>query len=128
MAWVGTPGEESWRAAQVPITILDRDDENAVGITIANPRPGGGVTAGESLLVNGVAYNVPGQTVRLNLSMANSQLVAEAEAGTDAFGYWKTEIVIPAGLEGEAVLTAAVGDEVEPVAEVQRTFTIAPAR
>lgn len=128
VAWVGTPGEESWRAAQVPITILDREDESAVGITIANPRPQGGVRAGESLLVNGVAYNVPGQTVRLNLSLADGQLVAEAEAQADRFGYWKTEIILPSDVEGEALLTASVGEDVEPVAEAQRALEIAPAR
>jgi hypothetical protein len=125
---VGTPGEESWRAAQVPITILDREDENAVGIVIANPRPQGGVRAGESLLVNGVAYNVPGQTIRVNLSSPEGQLIAEGEAAADRFGYWKTEITIPGDVEGEALLMASVGEDVEPVAEAQRTLDIAPAR
>lgn len=128
VAWVGTPGEESWRAAQVPITILEREDENALGITIANPRPQGGVWAGELMLVNGVAYNVPGQTIRLNLSSPEGQLIAEGEAQVDRFGYWKTDIMIPGDVDGEAVLTASVGDDVEPVAQAQRTFNIAPAR
>ncbi|MFW6182728.1 MAG: hypothetical protein ACOC8X_02945 [Chloroflexota bacterium] len=127
VAWVGQPGEDEWRAAQMPITVLDQDDPAASGLLIANPRDGRRVPAGESLLINGVAYNVPGRTVTVNVSLDNGQVVGEAEAQTDYFGYWRAEVMMPpATEEAEAVVTAILGDEAEPDQVTEVTFQIAP--
>lgn len=126
VAWVGQPGEDEWRAAQTPITVLHQDDPAAHGLLIANPRDGRRVPAGESLLINGVAYNAPGRTVTLSVTLDNGQVVGEAEAQADYFGYWRAEVLIPPGLEAEAVVTAFLGDEAEPDEVAEVLFGIAP--
>jgi hypothetical protein len=128
VAWVGQQGEDEWRAAQVPVTILDQSDAAAEGIMIANPAPGRRVRGGETFLFNGIAYNVPGQMVTLRLQFANGEVIGEAEDDADTYGYWSTEVTMPpVAEEREAVLTVFVGDEVEPEAQSEVMFTVVPA-
>jgi hypothetical protein len=128
VAWVGQQGEDEWRAAQVPVMILDQSDAAAEGIMIANPAPGRRVRGGETFLFNGIAYNVPGQMVTLRLQFANGEVIGEAEDDADTYGYWSTEVTMPpVAEEREAVLTVFVGDEVEPEAQTEVTFTVVPA-
>ena len=127
VAWVGQQGEDSWRAAQLPVTILHQDDAAAEGIVVANPAPGRRVRGGETLLVNGIAYNVPGQIVTLSLQFANGQVIGEAEDDADNYGYWSAEVALPpVAEEQEAILRVFVGDEVEPEAQMEVTFSAVP--
>lgn len=127
MAWVGTPGEEDWRAAQVPITISAREGDDAVGIVIANPRSGRNVRAGETLTVNGVVYNAAGQVLNVTVELSNGRIVADTSAEADFYGYWTVDVTIPPGVEGEAVVRTSFGDRVDPIAQSQVLFDVVPA-
>lgn len=126
-AWVGTPGTEEWRAAMMPITILDREDPLADGLMISNPRAGRNLAAGETILITGVAYNIPGRTVNIEVLLAeNGQVVAEAEDDADFYGYWSAEVTLPPGAEGEAVVRVTTGDRAQPDSESEVNFNIVP--
>jgi hypothetical protein len=125
-AWVGTPGEEDWRAAQLPITVLARDNPLARGVVIANPRSGRTFHGGDVLLINGVAYNAPGLAVNIKVSLPNGEIIAEMTDQADYFGYWTTEVALPAGTENEVLITASTGDATDPIAETQAVINLLP--
>lgn len=124
-AWVGEPGSEEWRAAMVPITILPQDDPMATGVMISNPRADRNYAWGETILVTGVAYNMRGRMVNIEVLMEeNGQVVAEAEDDADFYGYWSAEVTLQPGLEGEATVRVTTGDRAQPDSESTVTFNI----
>lgn len=124
-AWIGTPGNPDWRAAQIPVTILHQDDPLATGVMISNPRAGRNLQAGETIQVTGVAYNIPGRIVNIEILLQeNGQVVAEAEDDADYYGYWSAEVTLPAGVEGEAVTRVTTGDRAQPDTESEVLFNI----
>lgn len=106
VASVGQTGRDGWLAAQVPITLLSQDDEQAVGVMIANPGSGWTVRGGTSLRVNGIAYNAPRGGVKVQIVLANGQIVAESAVQPDFYGYWETTVDLPADLNDQAVIQA----------------------
>jgi hypothetical protein len=125
-AWTGTPGTEEWRAALIPITILAKNDPQAKGLMISNPRAERNYSAGETIQVTGVAYNIPGRTVNIEVLMDNGRVVAEAEDDADFYGYWSAEVTFPFGLDGEATVRATTGDRAAPDSESTVSFNIVP--
>jgi hypothetical protein len=123
-AWVGAPGEDDWRAAQLPITVLAKDDPLARGVAIANPRSGRTFHGGDVLLINGVAYNAPGLAVNIKVSLPNGEIIAETTEQADYFGYWTTEVGLPAGTEEEVLITASIGEATDPIAETQAVINL----
>jgi hypothetical protein len=123
-AWVGTPGDPGWRAAQVPVTILHQDDPLATGVMISNPRQGRNLQAGETILVTGVAYNSAGRNVNIEILLENGQVVAEAEDAADYYGYWSAEVTLPVGVEGDAVARVTTGDRTQPDTQTEVSFNI----
>lgn len=126
-AWVGTPGDDAYRAAMVPVTILSKDDPQATGVMISNPREGRNLTAGETMEVTGVAYNIPGRTVNIEILLENGQVIGEAEDDADFYGYFSAEVPLPPGLESEAVVRVTTGeDRAQPDSESTVVFNIVP--
>lgn len=123
-AWVGTPGEPGWRAAQVPVTILHQDDPLATGVMVSNPREGRNLQAGETILVTGVAYNIAGRIVNIEILLENGQVVAEAEDAADYYGYWSAEVTLPVGIEGDAIARVTTGDRAQPDSQTEVSFNI----
>ncbi len=126
VAWVGTPGTADWRAAMMPIDILHQDDPAARGLMISNPRAARNLTAGETILVTGVAYNIPGRTVNIEVLLENGQVLAEAEDDADFYGYWSAEVVLPPNAEDAAVVRVTTGDRAQPDSEAEVHFNIVP--
>lgn len=126
VATVGEPGQEGWVAAQVPITLLREDDEQAIGVMIANPRSDRIVTGGDSLLVNGIAYNAPRDGIQVQVVLANGRIVANTTVQPDFYGYWETTVNLPVDLEGQVVVQAVMGAGDTPVASTQVVFTAVP--
>ena len=126
VAAVGAPGEEGWRAAQVPVDVLARSDPQAVGVMIANPAPGRRLTGGETITVNGVAYNAPGGDVHVAVMLANGRIIAESTVEAGASGFWELEVTLPVDVEGDASVTATVGDPDNPLAGETNVFSLVP--
>lgn len=126
-AWVGTPGDDDYRAAMVPVTILSKDDPQATGLMISNPREGRNLTAGETMEVTGVAYNIPGRTVNIEVLLENGQVIGEAEDDADFYGYFSAEVPLPPGVESEAIVRVTTGeDRAQPDSESTVLFNIVP--
>lgn len=106
VATIGQTGREGWLAAQVPITLLSQDEEQAVGLIIANPGTGRTVRGGSSLHVNGIAYNAPRGGIDVQIVLANGQIVAESTVQPDFYGYWETTMDLPVDVGGQAVVRA----------------------
>ncbi|MDX1688523.1 MAG: hypothetical protein R3248_11110 [Candidatus Promineifilaceae bacterium] len=126
VATVGSPGEEGWRAAQVAVEVLARNDPEAVGVMIANPVAGRRLTGGDTITVNGVAYNAPGGEVQVAVMLANGRIIGESAVEAGASGYWELEVTLPVDVEGEASITATLGDPDNPVAQASNVFTLSP--
>lgn len=126
-AWVGTPGDDDYRAAMVPVTILSKDDPQATGLMISNPREGRNLTAGETMEVTGVTYNIPGRMVNIEVLLENGQVIAEAEDDADFYGYFSAEVALPPAIESEAVVRVTTGeDRAQPDSESTVLFNIVP--
>lgn len=126
VAYFGNPGEENWREAQVPITILPPDDAEAKGVRIANPPPESEITAGEELFLNGTALNVSQGDVRVDVLMENGRIVSQTIATTDYWGYWETSVTLPIDVEGMAEITVSTGED-DTYAEAKTLVTVNPA-
>ena len=99
----------------------------ATGVMISNPRADRNYVWGETVLVTGVAYNIPGRMVNIEILMEeNGQVVAEAEDDADFYGYWSAEVTLPPGAEGEAVVRVTTGDRAQPDSESEVNFNIVP--
>lgn len=126
VAYVGAPGEEGWRAAQVPVDVLARTDPDAVGVMIANPAPGRRLTGGETITFNGVAYNAPGGDVHVAVMLANGRIISESTVEAGASGFWEVDVTLPVDVEGDASVTATLGDPDNPLAGETNVFSLVP--
>ncbi len=110
VASFGEPGAENWREAQIPIEILPPDSREARGVTIAYPSPGSEITAGEEILLYGVAQNVASGPVSVSMLMENGRIVGGGATETDYWGYWEFPLILPFDIEGLAEITVAAGE------------------
>lgn len=110
MAYFGPFDQPGWKAAQVPLSILAKNDPAAVGVHIGLPA-GYEIAPGQSLTLFGTAYNVPDGRLTIQIGIG-SQIIAEGTAIVDRFGYWEVALTIPAGTTAptEALITANYGD------------------
>ncbi len=105
----GERGTEDWREAQVLVEILAPTDENAKGVLIGNPPPNAVLTAGESILLYGTAYNAPDGQVLISVILENGRVITEIVTTTDIFGYWETSLFIPPDAQGTAMINISIG-------------------
>jgi hypothetical protein len=105
----GERGEEDWREAQVLLEILPPSDENAKGVLVGNPPPNAVLTAGESILLYGTAYNAPDREVVISVILENGRIITEIVTTADIFGYWETSLFVPADAEGSAMINISIG-------------------
>jgi hypothetical protein len=105
----GERGEEDWREAQVLLDILPPTDENAKGVLVGNPPPNATLTAGESILLYGTAYNAPDREVLISVILENGRVLTELVTTADIFGYWETNLFIPIDAEGTAMINISIG-------------------
>jgi hypothetical protein len=105
----GERGEEDWREAQVLLEILPPSDENAKGVLVGNPPPNAVLTAGESILLYGTAYNAPNREVVISVILENGRIITEIVTTADIFGYWETSLFVPADAEGSAMINISIG-------------------
>ncbi len=115
VASVGTPGDEFWREAHVPITILSEEEGQAAGIIIVSPRAGDATLSGETILISGIAYGAPNNELNLTVLLDNGRIITEAIVESDDWGYWEQSIVLPFDVEGQAIIIASLGDPIEPI-------------
>lgn len=124
VAYIGGFAETDWRAAHVPITILEQDDPQARGVFIGN-FANSELTPGDSVTVYGSAFNAPDRQVHVSLQIGG-EAVAQGTASTDSFGYWEIKLALPAGIDATVgQFSATVAYEGGPVTETV-PFTIAP--
>lgn len=109
IAYFGAPGTDTWRQALVPINILAETDEAAAGIFIVNPIAGGAARAGQSFAVSGLAYNAVDDTVLTTVTLDGGQILSQATAVVDDFGYWEVNLTLPPGIAGSAAISAVTG-------------------
>ncbi|MDT8305516.1 MAG: hypothetical protein RRC07_06235 [Anaerolineae bacterium] len=121
------PGSEEWLAAQVPITIFPRGDERGVSVAIANPAADQRITGGQTITINGVAYNAPEGQVHLTAMLANGRMLVDTTLPVDRFGYWEFELSLPPDVDGQAQIHATLGDILSPVASTQLLFNVVPS-
>jgi hypothetical protein len=128
VAFFGTPGEDTYREAQVPIELLPRDGDSSYVVKVHNPPFGAELTAGQSLNVYGLAYNARDDVVQIDLQREDGLLLAQATAAVDQFGYWEAVLILPLDAEGPARFSAIIGDVADgDFAEQQAAVTILPA-
>ncbi|MEM7116243.1 MAG: hypothetical protein AAF614_27650 [Chloroflexota bacterium] len=108
--WFGTPGEETWREHQTPITLLAADDAEAKGVVIGFPPPDSLVTAGQDLFLHGTAQNAQLAPVRVSILLENGRIISESDIQTDFWGYWQQTIFLPIDVVGPAQITVTVGE------------------
>lgn len=112
VAQFGTPGEDSWREAQVKLNVLDQTDEAASGVFIGQPLPAAGIEAGKELSLRGTAYNPPNNEVFVSILLDNGRILTEGVAIVDdrTFnGFWELTLFIPDNAEGPAQISASIG-------------------
>jgi hypothetical protein len=120
------PGSEGFMAAQVPITIFPRDDERGVSVAIANPAAGQRIAGGQTITVNGVAYNAPEGRVHITIMLANGRMLTDTMLDADRYGYWELEISLPPDVDGQVQIQASLGDTLTPAATTQLIFNGVP--
>jgi hypothetical protein len=109
VASFGERGQADWREAQVLLDILPPNDENAKGVVVGNPPPNATLTAGQTTLLYGTAYNAPDGEVVVSVLLENGRVLTEAVAQADIFGYWELSLFVPADAEGAAVINVSIG-------------------
>ena len=114
IAGFGTPGEDTWREVQLPLTVLPSDDPEAKGITIGNPPPEAIATAGKDLFIYGTAFAAQLAPVRVSILLENGRIISETDSSTDFWGYWEQAIFLPVDVEGPAQVTVTVGEPDDP--------------
>lgn len=126
VAYFGTPGEDTWREAQVPITIYAANDSRAGGIQIAYPPANGTAVAGQPLLISGTAFNAANVTV--SILMADGLVIGEQSTIPGAQGFWEMQLDLPYDVTGTAEITAiAFDNRGNERARAQSLITILPA-
>ncbi|MCA9938066.1 MAG: hypothetical protein KC418_05460 [Anaerolineales bacterium] len=128
VATFGTPGEDTWRQALVPINILPKTDEAAAGIFIVSPASNSTALAGKGFALSGLAYNAIDDMVLVTITLDGGQVLSQGTAAVDDFGYWELTLTLPPDVEGSAdisVITGLPGDE--GYAETHLLITILPA-
>jgi hypothetical protein len=111
-AQFGTPGDDSWREAQVKLNVLDQTEESATGVFIGQPLPGAGIEAGNELNLRGTAYNAPNNEVFVSILLENGRILTEGVAIVDdqTFnGFWELALFVPDNAEGPAQISASIG-------------------
>lgn len=126
VASIGEPGEEGWLAAQMPVMLYAQDEPGAVGVLVANPRSHRTVNGGETLAVNGLAYNAPAGGVQVQVALPNGQILDTAAVRPNSHGYWETTVNLPADLDGQAIVQAVLGTPEDPLASAYHLFTVVP--
>ncbi len=128
IASFGEAGSEAWRQVQIPITIYDIANTDINHIRIGNPPPDRTITAGQQFLIYGTALNASDATLQISVLLENGRIIAESEISADFWGYWEHPVILPADVEGLAVITAVRGAPGDAqYAEAQTFITIAPA-
>ena len=124
----GTAGEETYREAVVPINLLPNEGDNSFGVRLHNPPAGAQLFAGQTITVYGLAYNARDAIVIVDLKRADGQVLSQATGSVGEFGYWEAVLILPFGAEGEAELSAIIGDAAEgDFAEQKVRVDILPA-
>jgi hypothetical protein len=127
VASFGSPEEtpETWREAQLPMTILPAGNETAASVAIAIPAPGSQLTAGESYIARGTAANARETQIVISILLDNGRILVETTAVSDFWGFWETSFVLPPDAEGPAQIYAAIGSPSDPnFAQTQNPITI----
>lgn len=99
-------GDGRRRSAQVPLTILEPDDEAARGIVVIRPNPN--AVVGRTFTASGMAYGANGE-ILLRVSRADGFVLAETSVPVSRFGQWEATLTLD-GPEGAATLTAGFDD------------------
>ena len=122
------PGSEGWMAAQVPLTIYPRDDERGQSIAFAHPSAGQRFTGGQTINVNGVAYNAPNGEVHINVTTEDGRVLADTTVEADRNGFWLLELSLPPDADGliQVQVQASLGDPLSPSATAQLIFNPRP--
>lgn len=123
------PGSDGWMAAQVPLTIYPRDDERGQSIAFAHPSAGQRFTGGQTIDVNGVAYNAPAGQVHLNVTTEDGRVLADTTVEADRNGFWLFELSLPPDADGltQVQVQAALGDPLSPSTTARLLFNLLPA-
>jgi hypothetical protein len=116
------PGEEGWLAAQVPLIIYPRGDERGQSIAIANPAAGQRIAGGQTIEINGVAYNAPQGNVNVAVMLTNGRMLVDTTVASDRFGFWQLELSLPPDVDGQVQIIASLGDPAAPVTSTQLIF------
>ena len=94
IASIGQPGEESWRAAQIPITLYEPNEE-AYAVYIYGPAADSELVAGQGSVFWGMAYNAADDIVQLQFLREDGVVLGQSAAAVGDFGYWETEVLLP---------------------------------
>lgn len=120
------PGGEGWLAAQVPLTIYPRDDERGLSVAIANPAANQRINGGQTVEINGVAYNAPDGQVNVSVTLADGRTLADTTVSSDRFGFWSFELSLPPDVEDQVQITASLGEPGTPLTSTQLIFIGVP--
>jgi hypothetical protein len=111
-AHFGSPGEDTWREAQVRLNVLDKSDDAAAGVFVGQPLPGQSLNAGQELVLKGTAYNAPDNQVLVSILLENGRVLTEGVATVDDLtynGFWELTLFIPEDAAGPAQIDVTIG-------------------
>jgi hypothetical protein len=116
-------------AAQAPLTIYPREDERGQSITFAHPSAGQRFAGGQTINVNGVAYNAPAGEVHVSVATEDGRVLADTTVEADRNGFWLFELSLPPDADEltQVQVQASLGDPLSPSATAQLVFSLAPA-
>lgn len=124
----GNTESNTWREVLIPLSLIDLDDEAAVGLIQIGNRLDMPPQAGSNVTLFGSALNLT--TPELNIEWRRDEGEQTALTRTvpvDSFGYWEANFELPPDFFGETVLNfKAAGEDAVTISEVTYFVTEAP--
>ncbi|MFK7800875.1 MAG: hypothetical protein AB8G95_04530 [Anaerolineae bacterium] len=107
IAWFGDENSADRREAQYQINVTPKDD--AAGTMIGLPKTGDTIRQGETVFFQGTAWNASGDTLNIQVRLADGSVAAGDTVDVDKFGYWEANLLMPVDITGEMQITANGG-------------------
>lgn len=104
----------TWREEIIPLRVIQMEDDAAQGLITLGNRPDEPFKAGSTIYLYGSALNIPDTTMTISwVGEGENAAFLNTAVEVDSFGYWDTDITIPAELVGQTTMTftSGTGDE-----------------
>ncbi len=126
IAFTGERGAEGSREVLMPVTILEETDAQARSLQLGNVGELF-LSIGEATYIFGVAIQAPDNQVTIQLwpeGVEEGEPIVQETAVVNSFGYWESDLAIPANTNAQqALLLISMGED-ETYREIRQTIFI----